>query len=44
VKDDKRYELHYDYYGMTCLEKVDPKVVKDSTTPVAVDANIRLAK
>jgi hypothetical protein len=44
LKDGKRYELHYDYHGMTCLEKVDPAVAKDSPTPVPVDANIRLAK
>jgi hypothetical protein len=44
VKDGKRYELHYDCEGMTCLEKVDPEAAKDSATPVSVDANIRLAK
>ena len=44
VKDGKRYELHYDYEGKTCLEKVDPGAAEDSVTPVSVDANIRLAK
>ena len=44
VKGGKRYELHYDYEGKTCLEKVDPEAAQDSATPVPVDANIRPAK
>jgi hypothetical protein len=49
LKDGKHYELHYDYYGMTCLEKTDPLgpeelAVEVSKPPVAIDANIRLKK
>ena len=46
LKDGKRYELHYDYEGKTCLEKVEPRIgiANDSPTPVPVDANIRVAK
>jgi hypothetical protein len=46
LKDGKHYELHYDYEGKTCLERVEPRIgiANDPRTPVPVDANIRLQK
>jgi len=45
-KDGQLYELHYDYKGMTCLEKTEPLevhalAVEGSGPPVPIDANIK---